>query len=115
MKKLLSLLLLACAIATFALTPTAWAEGDGAKGAQIFNANCAACHIGGKNVVNPAKTLKKSDLAKSLAGYQDDPLEAIKHQVTMGKAGMPKFLGRLSSQDIEDVATYVLAQSEKGW
>lgn len=114
MKKLLSLLLLACAIATFALTPTAWA-GDAAKGAQIFNANCASCHMGGKNVVNPAKTLKKSDLAKHLAGYQDNSLEAIKYQVTMGKAAMPKFLGRLSSEDIEDVAAYVLDQSEKGW
>lgn len=114
MKRLLSAILLAFAAATFAFNSLAWA-GDAVKGAQIFNANCASCHMGGKNVVNPTKTLNKSDLAKYLDGYQDDPLEAIKHQVTVGKAGMPKFLGRLSSQDIEDVAAYVLAQSDKGW
>ena len=33
----------------------------------------------------------------------------------MAKNAMPAFRGRLSEQDIENVATYVLAQSEKGW
>jgi len=28
---------------------------------------------------------------------------------------MPAFLGRLDEQQIEDVASYVLAQAEKGW
>lgn len=110
MKKLLSLLLLACAIASFALTPAAWA-GDAAKGAQVFSANCASCHMGGKNVVNPQKTLKK----EALKQYGMDSLEAIKTQVTKGKNAMPAFGGRLTEQQIEDVATYVLEQSEKGW
>jgi cytochrome c6 len=114
MKRLLSAILLVFAAVSFVFNNPAWA-GDAAKGAQIFSANCASCHMNGKNVVNTTKTLKKSDLAKFLDGYKDDPLEAIKHQVTMGKAGMPKFLGRLSNQDIEDVSTYVLDQSEKGW
>ena len=110
MKKLLSLLLLACAIASFALTPAAWA-GDAAKGAQVFSANCASCHMGGKNVVNPQKTLKK----EALKQYGMDSLEAIKTQVTKGKNAMPAFGGKLTEQQIEDVATYVLEQSEKGW
>ena len=28
-------------------------------GAKVFNANCAACHMGGGNNINPAKTLKQ--------------------------------------------------------
>ena len=43
------------------------------------------------------------------------PLGAIKYQVTNGKAAMPAFTGRLTAEQIDDVATYVLAQSEKGW
>lgn len=110
MKKLLSLFLLACAIATFALTPAAWA-GDAVKGVQVFSANCASCHMGGKNVVNAQKTLQKEALEK----YGMNSLEAIKTQVTNGKNAMPAFGGRLTAEQIEDVATYVLAQSEKGW
>lgn len=110
MKKLLSLLLLACAIATFALTPAAWA-GDAANGAKIFSANCASCHLGGKNVVNSQKTLKK----KALEKYGMNSLEAIVTQVTKGKNAMPAFGGRLKPNQIEDVATYVLVQAEQDW
>ena len=88
----------------------AWA-GDIAHGNQIFDSNCAACHMGGANVVNAAKTLKLADLEK----YDMASLEAIKTQVTQGKNAMPAFLGRLTEQDIDDVAAYVLEQAEQGW
>lgn len=81
------------------------------SGSKIFGANCAACHMGGGNMVNPQKTLKKDVLEK----YAMASLEAIKTQVTNGKAAMPAFKGRLSDEEIEDVASYVLAQSEQGW
>jgi len=42
-------------------------------------------------------------------------LEKIIYQVNKGKAAMPAFLERLDEQQIEDVASYVLAQAEKGW
>jgi cytochrome c6 len=85
--------------------------GDAASGAKIFSANCAACHAGGNNVVNGAKTLKKEALEK----YAMNSLEAITTQVINGKNAMPSFKGRLSDAQIEDVATYVLSQSEQGW
>lgn len=109
MKKLLTLILLALAVTTFTFARPAFA--DAGKGAQIFSANCAACHAGGKNAVNPAKTLQKADLEK----YSMNSLEAIKTQVINGKNAMPAFGGRLSDQDIADVAAYVLETSEKGW
>lgn len=110
LKKLLSWIIAAIAIFSFALSTPALA-GDAAAGASIFSANCAACHAGGKNLVNPQKTLSKADLDK----YGMNSLEAIVAQVTKGKAAMPSFLGKLNETQIEDVAAYVLEQAEKGW
>ncbi len=110
MKKILSVILLGIAVFTIAFTSPAWAA-DTANGAKIFSANCAACHMGGRNVVAAAKTLKKDALEK----YQMNSLEAIVYQVQNGKNAMPAFKGRLNDKQIEDVASYVLEQAEKGW
>lgn len=110
LKKLLSVVLLAIAAMTFFFGSPALA-GDAASGAKVFSANCAACHMGGGNVVMANKTLKKDALAK----YEMNSLEKITYQVKNGKNAMPAFGGRLSDKQIEDVATYVLDQSEKGW
>ena len=84
---------------------------DTANGAKIFSANCAACHMGGRNVVAASKTLKKDALEK----YNMNSLEAITYQVKNGKNAMPAFKNRLNDQQIEAVASYVLEQAEKGW
>ncbi len=110
LKKLLSVVLLAIAAVTFFFGSPALA-GDAAKGAKVFNAVCAACHMGGGNVVMANKTLKKDALAK----YEMNSLEKITYQVTNGKNAMPAFKGRLTDEEIQNVATYVLEQSEKGW
>lgn len=110
MKKLLLGIVLLVAAMTFSFASPALA-GDAAHGGQIFTAKCASCHMGGKNVVDPTKTLSKQDLQKN----GRDSIDAIIAQVTKGKNAMPAFGGQLSDQDIEDVATYVLAQADKGW
>jgi cytochrome c6 len=97
-------------IITFFLSSPAFA-GNITSGAKVFDTNCAACHLRGGNVVNAQKTLKQDALAK----YEMASLDAIKSQVTNGKNAMPAFKGRLNDQQIEDVAAYVLDQSEKGW
>jgi len=81
------------------------------NGERIFTANCAACHAGGNNVIMPEKTLKKD----ALEANGMNAVSAITYQVTNGKNAMPAFGGRLSDTDIEDVANYVLSQSENGW
>ncbi|GAP96755.1 cytochrome C553 [Leptolyngbya sp. NIES-2104] len=88
----------------------AWAA-DAAAGAKVFNANCAACHAGGGNAINPAKTLKKD----ALVANGKDTVEAIVIQVTNGKGAMPSFKGRLNEDQIQSVALYVLDKAEKGW
>ncbi|HIK43391.1 MAG TPA: c-type cytochrome [Leptolyngbyaceae cyanobacterium M65_K2018_010] len=110
MKKIVVLLVAVVTVAMLGLAPAAQAA-DLAHGAQVFSNNCAACHVGGGNVVNAAKTLKQADLNQ----YGMASLEAITTQVTQGKAAMPAFKGRLTDEDIADVAAYVLSQAEKGW
>ena len=84
---------------------------DSVAEATVFNTNCAAYHIGGGNVVNGAKTLE----ADALDQFGMDSLKAIQIQVTNDKAAMPAFKGRLTPEEIANVAAYVLNQSEKGW
>nr|YP_010032280.1 PetJ [Schizocladia ischiensis]QOW07487.1 PetJ [Schizocladia ischiensis] len=89
----------------------AHAAGDVGKGKTIFDANCAACHDGGNNVIMPEKNLKKDTLAQN----EMNSSSAITYQVTNGKNAMPAFGGRLSDEDITNVASFVLSQSEQGW
>jgi len=110
MKTIGLVLALVISVLTLWLAPAAQAA-DAGHGGQIFSSNCAACHIGGGNVVNGAKTLKQADLDQ----YGMASIEAITTQVTNGKGAMPAFKGRLSAEDIADVAAYVLSQAEKGW
>jgi cytochrome c6 len=84
---------------------------DKASGAALFKANCAQCHLGGKNLVSPAKTLKKEALEK----YGMYSAEAIIAQVTNGKGAMPAFGKKLKAEQIENIAAYVLEQADKGW
>lgn len=110
MRRILAIVALAIALFALPFTHPAFAA-DAAHGAQIFNANCASCHMGGKNLVVSTKTLKKEDLEK----YGMNSLDAVTTQVKNGKGAMPSFGAKLSAQDVEDVATYVLGKAEQGW
>ena len=86
--------------------------GDARAGERVFSANCAACHAGGWNVIAPDKTLDKQALSDNL--MLSTP--AIERQVTNGKNAMPAFGGRLSDDEIKNVADYVLQQAEsRSW
>lgn len=104
--------LLAMAFAIITVATLGWANPALADGAAtLFSGNCAACHANGGNVLNPAKTLSLADLEKN----GKDSVEAIAYQVTNGKAPMPAFGGRLTDDQIAEVAEYVLAQAKAGW
>jgi cytochrome c6 len=109
MKKITSLLLVVFLSWSILLTSPAVAATS--NGAKIFNANCASCHAGGRNLVQKQKTLKKDALEK----YGMYSLDAIAKQVTYGKNAMPAFRGRLNPLQIEDVSAYVLAQADNNW
>ncbi len=84
-------------------------------GEQIFSSNCAACHMGGGNVIRANRTLKIRDLNAHLEEYQQDPLEALEHEIEDGLNAMPAYAGMLTEEQIIAVATYVEAQAEQGW
>jgi len=86
---------------------------DLAAGESVFSNNCAACHSGGGNVVEPAKTLEKEALQEYLAGGMNEA--AVKTQVANGKNSMPAWKDRLSAEEIANVAAYVIDSANKGW
>ena len=86
-----------------------------ADGAGVFSANCAACHAGGGNLVNPERTLSQADLKAYLANYGAGHESAIVTQVTNGMGPMPAFKDVLSSSEISEVAAYVESMSSNGW
>ena len=110
MKKISALML---SFLTFMLIYTVQSVSafDLASGEQIFSANCSACHAGGNNAIMPEKTLKQDALEEN--GMNS--IAAITTQVKNGKNAMPAFGGRLTDEDIDNVAHYVLNQSEQGW
>ena len=99
--------------AALLLTASPAFAGDKDAGQKIFTANCAACHAGGQNSVVPDHTLEKEAIEKFLTGGFNEA--AVMKQVTNGKNAMPAFGGRLSEDDIANVATYVISTSDEGW
>ncbi len=109
-KKLLPIFLLSLTVfLSIAIAPLF--AGDVAKGGKVFDANCTTCHLGGNNIVNGLKTLKKDALMANKM-YSE---QAIIAQVTNGKNAMPSFKTRLKSDSISDVAAYVISQADRGW
>jgi mono/diheme cytochrome c family protein len=84
-------------------TPTG--GGGSADGAQIFAENCATCHGDqGQGGVGP--NLQTS----SKAGDEHAVIEQVKN----GGGGMPPFDDKLSDQEIQAVADYVVNSIHQG-
>ena len=84
---------------------------DTENGARTFAYVCSACHLGGYNQVRPERTLQETVLRENGMLAAD----AIEYQVINGKNRMPAFEGRLTEEEITDVAYYVVEQAQAGW
>lgn len=78
------------------------AGGDAAAGERVFaSAGCGACHAleeaGATGTIGPS------------LDELDAPVEDVVEQVTNGGGGMPPFGDRLSEEQIQDVAAFVVA------
>jgi cytochrome c6 len=109
MKKLISIILLLIIITITYTSPAQAANTTNA--AKIFETNCAGCHLNGGNIIRRGKNLKMNALKKN--GM--DSIEAITDIVTNGKNNMSAYKDRLTSQEIQEVATYVFQQAENNW
>lgn len=78
---------------------------------KLFEVHCAGCHANGGNIIRRGKTLKLKALERN--GYST--IDTISEIITNGKANMSAFRDRLTSEEIRDVATYVLEQAHKNW
>mmetsp|Transcript_3314 Transcript_3314/g.10122 ORF Transcript_3314/g.10122 Transcript_3314/m.10122 type:complete len:137 (+) Transcript_3314:439-849(+) len=108
---------LAAGVAAVAIlgAQNAWAGGVGSVslGEDVFKAQCAACHMGGGNIIPYArgKNLKETALKK----YKMDSVEAIVNLTKKGKGAMPKYEGKLDEEQLEAVAQFVLERAKAGW
>jgi cytochrome c6 len=80
-------------------------------GKAVFEDNCIACHDGGNNTIEAAKTLKLDALKK----FGFNSTEDIKKRVQDGAGVMPAFKEQLKPAQIDAVAAYVWSQAQKGW
>jgi mono/diheme cytochrome c family protein len=75
-------------------------EGDAAAGKAVFaSAGCVGCH-----------TLKAAGATGTIGPNLDDakpPYDLVVQRVTNGRGVMPSFKGKLSEQQIKDVAAFV--------
>ena len=91
-------------VLTFTLVFSTWSLADG--GADTFKAKCAMCHgPDGKGDTSMGKTMKLRDLGSAdVQGQSDADLTGI---ITNGKGKMPKYDGKLTKDQINDVVKYV--------
>ncbi|MEM7727315.1 MAG: c-type cytochrome [Cyanobacteria bacterium P01_A01_bin.45] len=99
-------ILLFCTISN----PIALAENTD-LGNKVFNTQCAGCHLRGGNIIRRGKNLKLRALKK----YKMDSVDAISNIVTNGKNNMSAYKDKLTSEEIREVANYVLQQAEHNW
>jgi cytochrome c6 len=99
------------AIALLCLPTMPILAADLDNGAKIFSVNCAGCHPHGGNIIRRGKNLKERALHRNKL----DSVDAIAYLVANGKNNMSAYRDRLSQQEIQDVAAYVLAQAKNNW
>jgi len=109
-KMALSIFLTLTMVFNTILMPTALAA-DITNGAKIFDVHCVGCHIKGSNIIRRGKNLKM----RALKRYHMDSVDAIVSIVTNGKNIMSAYKERLTEQEIQDVAAYVLQQAQQKW
>ena len=81
------------------------------SGRNLFNRNCAGCHINGGNIIRRSKNLKISSLKRN--GI-DNP-EAIAKIARQGVGIMSGYEDELGDNGDQIVANWVWEQAQKAW
>jgi len=80
-------------------------------GGNLFQQNCAGCHVNGGNIIRRSKNLKISSLKRN--GI-DDP-EAIAKIARQGIGIMSGYEDKLGGNGDQIVANWVWEQAQKAW
>lgn len=89
--------------------------GDISRGQQLFNDNCASCHMGGANYVNPDRTLKKEALVKYGIGLEPDSILSFVTNQSQRHKNLIFFRvegGKLNPQQWEDATAFISDQAK---
>lgn len=78
---------------------------------SLFTVQCAGCHPNGGNIVRRGKTLKSRALRRNGV----DSVAAIASLITNGKGLMSAYGDRLTSEEIDLLATYVWEKAQNNW
>ena len=104
--------LVSAVVAALVFWPTpAWAAPGQSDGAQLFQAHCVGCHVGGGNVMRRSKTLKLAALQRN--GITSAQAVALIAENGVGRMGA--YGSVLGEGGPEAVATYVWDQAQAGW
>lgn len=80
-------------------------KGEKVDGKKEFNEHCAACHPGGKNIVNPKKTLSKASLTANGVKTEKDIIAKMRNP----GPGMTKFDAKaVPDNEAKAIAEYIL-------
>jgi cytochrome c6 len=91
------------------------AAGDIGLGQQLFDANCAGCHMGGANFVSPERTLRQDALVKYGIGVEPASILSFVTKNSPRHQNLVFFRaegGKLNPQQWEDVTTYIADQAQ---
>jgi cytochrome c6 len=91
--------------------PLALASELNSAGTRLFEVHCAGCHANGGNIVRRGKTLKLPALKRN--GVETP--EAIAQLIANGKGNMSAYRDRLTSDEISELARYVLDRASSNW
>jgi cytochrome c6 len=101
MRKILQISMVVLAV-TFVMSAVSVAD----SGADLFKSKCAACHgATGAGDTAMGKNLKLRDLgAADVQAMSDSDLNGV---ITNGKGKMPKYDGKLTKEQIDDLVKYI--------
>jgi mono/diheme cytochrome c family protein len=89
-------------------------DRDAAAGRRIFERKCASCHnASGDGRTRTAGHFPYANLRDGVWRSDGSPA-AIERQVRTGRDPMPSFEGKLTDEEIRQVAAYVLTLSRAG-
>lgn len=103
--------LIGCLIIHFWICLPAIARADNTSPADLFEIHCAGCHPNGANIIRRGKNLKQ----RALKRYGYTSVAPIAKLITNGQGLMSAYADRLSTDDITDLANYVLDQAAINW
>ena len=81
------------------------------SGGNLFNHNCAGCHINGGNIIRRSKNLKISSLKRDGIDNQ----EAIAQIARQGVGIMSGYEDELGDNGDQIVANWIWEQAQKAW